>query len=245
LTFKNEIRICKICNKEFQPNQHNQKYCSNTCGKIKLSAVMFICKICEEEFKPNSANQRTCSKKCRHNSKNQNWRIFYKRQKSYEPKKKILCSICKKEFIRANRRQKECGKDCRKVRLRKNALEKYYRDKNKILERRKNNIEYCILNKLRMRISCAIKSQGAYKATKTIKLVGCSVKELKEYIEKQFTDGMNWDNYGKKGWHIDHILPCAGFNLIEKEEQQKCFHYTNLQPLWAQENLSKNCKVEV
>ncbi|GAI33061.1 unnamed protein product, partial [marine sediment metagenome] len=60
----------------------------------------------------------------------------------------------------------------------------------------------------------------------------------KKHLEKRFVKGMSWKNYGK--WHIDHIKPCATFNLSEKKEQRKCFHYSNLQPLWAKENLSKN-----
>jgi desulfoferrodoxin (superoxide reductase-like protein) len=62
-------------------------------------------------------------------------------------------------------------------------------------------------------------------------------------LEKQFKLGMNWDNYGRSGWHIDHIKPCASFDLTKKEEQLKCFHYTNLQPLWARENLIKSDKI--
>ena len=60
---------------------------------------------------------------------------------------------------------------------------------------------------------------------------------MRKHIEKQFKEGMTWKNQGK--WHIDHIKPCCKFNLLDKEEQKKCFHYTNLQPLWSQENLSK------
>ena len=60
---------------------------------------------------------------------------------------------------------------------------------------------------------------------------------LKEYLEKQFEKGMSWKNYGE--WHIDHIKPCASFSLINEEEQKECFHYTNLRPLWAEENLSR------
>jgi len=54
---------------------------------------------------------------------------------------------------------------------------------------------------------------------------------------------MSWDNHGFKGWHIDHIIPCSAFDLTKVEEQKKCFHYTNLQPLWAKDNLSKGDKL--
>ena len=64
-------------------------------------------------------------------------------------------------------------------------------------------------------------------------------------MESQFTLGMNWDNYGRgKGkWNIDHIIPCDSFNLLDEEEQKKCFHYTNLQPLWFEDNLYKANKI--
>ena len=74
-------------------------------------------------------------------------------------------------------------------------------------------------------------------------LVGCSMDQLKEHLERQFTEGMTWDNYGFYGWHIDHIIPCVSFDLTDIEQQKKCFHYTNLQPLWAKDNLSKGSRV--
>jgi len=83
--------------------------------------------------------------------------------------------------------------------------------------------------------------KGCYKAKCTIKLIGCDVKELKSHLEKQFTDGMNWENYGK--WHIDHIIPCASFDLTDPQQQKKYFHYSNLQPLWAVDNIRKSDKV--
>jgi hypothetical protein len=63
---------------------------------------------------------------------------------------------------------------------------------------------------------------------------------LRDYLEAKFTEGMTLDNHGK--WHIDHIKPCASFDLLHKKQQRKCFHYKNLQPLWAHENLSKGAK---
>jgi hypothetical protein len=79
--------------------------------------------------------------------------------------------------------------------------------------------------------------KGIRKTTGTEELVGCSANELKAHLESQFKPGMSWDNYGK--WHVDHIKPCASFDLTQEEEQRKCFHFTNLQPLWEYENLSK------
>lgn len=70
-------------------------------------------------------------------------------------------------------------------------------------------------------------------------LIGCSPDELKKHLENQFQPGMTWDNHGLYGWHIDHIRPCASFDLTDPEQQKQCSHYTNLQPLWAQDNLDK------
>ena len=94
---------------------------------------------------------------------------------------------------------------------------------------------------MRCRLYHALKKDNSYKADKTMKLVGCTPTFLKEYLEAKFKDGITWDNYGE--WHVDHIIPCASFDLTKEEEQKKCFHYTNLQPLWAEENLSKGAKV--
>lgn len=84
-----------------------------------------------------------------------------------------------------------------------------------------------------------LKQAGVFVREKsTRELVGCSWRELKAHIESMFKDGMNWDN--RSSWHIDHIKPCALFDLTKTDEQRKCFHFTNLQPLWAAENLRKS-----
>lgn len=80
-----------------------------------------------------------------------------------------------------------------------------------------------------------------YKSVKTEKLIGMTFKELKVYIEDRFKEGMTWENYGE--WHIDHIIPISSFDLTKAENQKKAFHYTNLQPLWARENLQKHTKM--
>jgi hypothetical protein len=111
-----------------------------------------------------------------------------------------------------------------------------------IKEYLKNPINRLITN-YRSRINNAIKENTKGKSTK--KLIGCSIKFLKSYLESKFTKGMSWKNYGYYGWHIDHIKPCSKFDLSKKSEQQKCFHYTNLQPLWMKDNLKKYNNIKV
>lgn len=80
------------------------------------------------------------------------------------------------------------------------------------------------------------------KSGNTLKLIGCSFLELKIYLESQFKEGMTWNNHNLKGWHIDHIKPISLYDLSKEEEQKECFHYTNLQPLWAIDNIKKSNK---
>jgi len=105
----------------------------------------------------------------------------------------------------------------------------------------KTDIRFKILCNLRTRIIHALKHN--FKSKSTVKLLSCSVEFLKKYLESKFIVGMTWDNHGLYGWHIDHIIPCSSFDLSKPDEQRKCFHYTNLQPLWAKDNLSKSNRV--
>jgi len=81
---------------------------------------------------------------------------------------------------------------------------------------------------------------GIDKSKSTMKLVGCTIDELWQHLEKQFQLGMTKENYGK--WHIDHRKACANFNLVDPEQQRACFHWSNLQPLWAIDNLKKGAR---
>jgi len=97
---------------------------------------------------------------------------------------------------------------------------------------------------LRNRIYYALSSCGVCKTQASADLIGCTAEELRQHLQAQFTDGMGWDNYGRDGWHIDHIRPCASFDLADLEQQRQCFHYSNLQPLWAADNIRKGAKHE-
>jgi hypothetical protein len=74
-------------------------------------------------------------------------------------------------------------------------------------------------------------------------LIGCSTKQLAKHLESQFARGMSWDNYGIDGWHVDHILPCASFNHNDPRQVAQCWHWTNLRPLWAKENMNKSDEI--
>jgi hypothetical protein len=91
---------------------------------------------------------------------------------------------------------------------------------------------------MRSRIGKVLRERNIGKQDKTYDLLGCSKEDFIKYFESKFTEGMSWDKVGKF-IHVDHIKPCCSFDLTQEEEQQKCFHYTNLQPLWAKDNLSK------
>jgi len=92
---------------------------------------------------------------------------------------------------------------------------------------------------LRRRLRGALKP-GTVKAAETFTLVGCTPDFLKRWLEKQFQPGMSWTNHGD--WHIDHKRPCASFDLADPAQQRACFHYTNLRPLWAEENILKGAQ---
>ena len=103
--------------------------------------------------------------------------------------------------------------------------------------KRKNDPSFRMRLNLSRRIKHALKGIG--KLSKTMDLLGCSIEEFKKYLEKSFKPEMSWDNYGYRTWHTDHIKPCALFDLTDPEEQKKCFHYTNLQPLWATTKIAR------
>jgi hypothetical protein len=142
-----------------------------------------------------------------------------------------------KEYFR-QRRINESEELKEKARIRYQQNKKQINKKS--LERRKNNPKEKLSHALRNRILKVL--NGISKSKKTIELLGCSIEECKEHIQNKFRDQMSWKNHGTY-WHIDHIIPCASFDLENEEEQKKCFHYTNLQPLTAKENLSKGKKI--
>lgn len=237
------IKECIICQKQFDAKQSNYKTCSKQCQNTYFKSKM------SQYY---SDNRDLLIKKASAIAKR-------------EPQKGI-CVICNTEFI-ARKATTCCSEVCRsKLNLiktcqrSKNVTEqqreernikkkiKYgenwnsYEGKRKIkAEKRRirlsKDINFKLADTLRSRLKHALK--GNYKTGSAVKDLGCSIEDLKRYLESKFVEGMTWDNRSKDGWHIDHIRPLANFNLTNKEELLKACHYTNLQPLWAKDNLTK------
>jgi len=105
--------------------------------------------------------------------------------------------------------------------------------------RRAKDIGYRLRDNLRSRFRLAVKNNRENSGV--VDLLGCSISSLKHHLEGNFQPGMSWDNYGE--WHVDHILPLASFDMTDNNQICKAWHYTNLQPLWAKDNLRKGAKI--
>lgn len=106
--------------------------------------------------------------------------------------------------------------------------------------KKKEDLGYRLRKQLRSRLGQAIRYNQ--KSGSAVKDLGCSIDELKQHLESLFQPGMSWENWSYNGWHIDHIIPLASFNLRDREQLLKACHYTNLQPLWGIDNLKKRDK---
>jgi len=184
--------------------------------------------------------------------------IIREKQKEYRNENKEKINEYQKKYRRENKdkineyfnnyieKNKETLKEWSKNYYKENKEKiRIYQQKNKEkinsrdLEYRKNRREsdegYRILSNLRTRLNHALK--GNVKSQKTMELLGCSIEFLIDYLEKTKVDGKDYSDA-----HIDHIRPCASFDMTDPEQQRECFHYTNLQYLPAKENMSKGAK---
>lgn len=181
------------------------------------------------------ARERYHRNKEKYREKNrEKWRKY--REKNIEKIKAHYNPEYHREYREKNR---EKIKDKQKIYCQNN------KDKQNKQRRKKykSDFNYRVKVMMRGRIRQALKNN--HKSFTVEELIGCSIEELKQYLEKQFKPGMTWDNWAYDGWHLDHKIPCAAFDLSKPEEQFECFHYTNLQPLWAEENYNKRATIAV
>jgi hypothetical protein len=117
------------------------------------------------------------------------------------------------------------------------------RNRARFLKRKATEPNFALGLALRCRIRRAIKVQSGVKARKSRSLLGCSIQHARRHIEAQFEPGMTWENFGRNGWHLDHVIPCSAFDLRNPMHQRRCFHYSNLKPMWQRENIRKGAAV--
>ncbi len=223
----NLIKDSKICNKCGDKKSLDLFYIR------KDGRVNYICKNCSKI----SVSEYNKNNKTRLSERDGNKERIQKNQKKYYLNcDKVTRKL--KDLTYYNTNKKNISKKRRKYQSSEHA-----KAKRNIYRKNKMSTDPCykIRHRLKDRIYYALK--GIAKSEKTLKLLGCTLPFFKNYLEERFTERMNWDNYGLFGWHIDHRFPCASFDLTKKEEQEKCFHYTNMQPLWCTDNILKGDKI--
>jgi hypothetical protein len=190
---------------------------TKTCSKCKKEKEL-------SEYpkdKSTKSGHTSSCKECRYSRTNE-----WARNNYQENKKEVLeknSNWRRKNWDAVVKQRKDSGYN-------KRSQNKWYHNKAKY------NIQHVLKERLRRRMRHAL--NGKNKSVPTLKLLGCDIDFFKQYLQDRFVEGMSWDNYGD--WHIDHIIPCDSFDLTIMDEQFKCFHYTNLQPLWASENFKKS-----
>jgi hypothetical protein len=214
----------KLNNKE-KVNQYQKEYFLKNKEKFNQYQKEYRLK--------NKEKLKQCKKKWRLKNKEK----LNQYRKEYRLKNKEKQKQYEKKW-RLNNKEK-ANQKCKKWRLKNKEYSKKYLSKYE-KKRRKIDPNFKLIKYIRSRIWSVLK--GIYKSKSTIKLLGCSVEECWQHLESKFQPGMTKENHGL--WHVDHIRPCASFNLTDPEQQKICFHYTNLQPLWAEDNLKKGAKYD-
>lgn len=218
------MKTCRTCNIEYEYDMF---------GKHPDAKDGFrnICKICTKMNLNKPVRSPELIVKC----------TACKEQKQYDlfTKGSSICKICRNKREREKRSANRNYYNTKNLEWRnknKDAINAKRREREKM--RRDSEPAYRLRHNLSTRLYIAVSK----KIGRTFEIVGCSLDELMSHLESKFTDGMSWDNYGE--WHIDHIRPCTSFNLDDPAEQLICFHWSNLQPLWAKDNLSKGGKYQ-
>ena len=241
--------ICSQCNKEFTPLSNRKKYCSKECSKKGKK---------EYKKKYNQSDKAKAYKKAYQKSENNkvaqekyrknNWEKIkqknnichnnrVKKDPDYPHKVYLIYKKNNPETLRkaGKRNRDQTRSSPRRLELRRNTIKLYMK------ERRKSDPIFKLASNVRGRLGAFLKMKNIRKTNKTFAMVGCTPEFLKEHLEKQFKIGMTWKNYGKYGWHIDHKDPLD--LAMTPEDVLELSHYTNLQPMWATENLKKGNKV--
>jgi hypothetical protein len=233
-----ERKRCVLCVEEKEPHELSSKtsYCKSCWADYMRCKRNGTFEILKEQYAPKweaLKEKYKDIKKC-------NTCLEIKQKTEFYPDKKAVhgyqnkCIPCVKEYNKnSDRYSKQSNKEKHKE------YQEKHKEKWKCLKREAyaNDVQYKITQTLRNRFYMVLKK--GIKTSSILDIIDCSVKEFQIYLEKQFTPEMNWENHGDI-WEIDHIIGCVNFNMECIEEQKKCFHYTNMQPLFKTSDIAKS-----
>ena len=203
------------------------KYKIKTCQKIWYEVNKNKVLDRQKDWNESNKVKRKIYQKDWNESNKDKRKVYYESNKNeIRVKQKVYNNINKKKIKLQKKAYREVNKD---------KLNSYSRNK------RKTDIQYKLRHNLRTRLGDAIRCNQ--KVGSAVKDLGCTIEELKSYLESKFQPGMTWNNWTVDGWHIDHIKPLASFDLTDRNQLLEACHYTNLQPMWAKDNLIKSDKL--
>tara|TARA_Y100000389_G_scaffold44503_1_gene39217 strand:+ start:294 stop:1043 length:750 start_codon:yes stop_codon:yes gene_type:complete len=247
--------ICPWCSKEFIRSHGNQTHCSKECSK---QTYRHSDKGRESQKKYRQSDKgKTYLNKWKQSDKGKEFiKKHIQSAKSKETRKKYRQSNEYKNYLQSDKykdkqkryRTSSKGKETKK---KLNQSDKYVKWKRKYrneYEKKRGKIDpvFKLTQSVRKRLYQFLKSQKLQKTNKTFTMVGCTPKFLREYLEKQFYPHpknnriMSWKNHTTNGWHVDHRKPLSLAKNIKDVE--KLMHYSNLQPMWADQNIRKHNK---
>ena len=219
-----ESKVCSKCKQE-------KKVCEFGNSKSSKDGLLYCCKKCNNkrsvEYRKNNP-EKVLEITRNWTAKNPEW--VYNRHKKWRDENRELANEIKRDWLNKNPEKRKQYRENYKPRKREQRK-----------ERRNTDPIFNLTNRMRGRLRKYLIILNISKTNKTFEIVGCSPQFLKEHLEKQFVDGMTWEN--RSEWHIDHKIPLSSAKT--EEELYKLCHYTNLQPLWAEENLKKSNKIIV
>jgi hypothetical protein len=208
------MKKCKVC-------LETKSFLNFPKNKRQKDGYHYVCKNCRKEY--NKSNQKNI-KEYRETNKEKH-KLQIQEWKKNNPKRV-------KELWKKNNSKKTKEK----IKLDNQKQKEYKKNWNR--NQYKTNTNYKLSQLLRIRLIDALKNK-TNKIESSLELLGCSIEEFKLYLEKQFLLEMSWENHGTI-WEIDHIKPCASFDLTCETQQKECFHYTNIQPLFKTSDIAKS-----
>ena len=227
------MKVCTKCKIEKELSEFGKR-------KDSKDGLLSRCKPCfKEYYQENKGKIKEKFKKYYQENKEKSKKYYQEKREYYKEKSKKYYQENKEYYKEKSKENYQENKEYFKEKSKEHYQEnkEYYKEYQR--ERRKTDSLFKMKNNLRKRTYGAFKRKGYRKNTKTQQMLGVDWEVAKAHIEKQFTKGMNLDNYGE--WHIDHIIPLASAKT-EKELIKLC-HYSNLQPLWAEDNIIKSDKI--